>query len=224
VLQGLEACGLGRCPDGANATEPLFSRSVENWLEAARVWTAHPESESALLLASIVADNRAVSHLELGRMLTVSMLGHARSRHFLDGLLEFTLAVRPPRGIAHRGPIDLKRGGLWPVVLLGRWLGLVVGDTSGSTVDRIRRGAEAGLLTVGEAGDLAAAFEHLFQLRFDLEVDGFREQAADGQVVPGELDPLPRQYLHDSLKAVARIQGAARRAWGSGRATFVELS
>ena len=33
VLTGLERCGLSRCPDGANATEPLFSRSVEDWEE-----------------------------------------------------------------------------------------------------------------------------------------------------------------------------------------------
>ena len=83
VLTGLERCGLSRCPDGANATEPLFSRSVEDWVEATSRWTHHPESESALLLASIVADNRPVTNVDLGRALTQSMLASARDRSFL---------------------------------------------------------------------------------------------------------------------------------------------
>jgi CBS domain-containing protein len=217
VLTGLERCGLSRCPDGANATEPLFSRSVEDWTEATRRWTEHPESESALLLASIVADNRAVTGVDLGRALTESMLAAARNRRFLDGLLTFTLAVKPQRGVVrdfavertgpYRGTINLKRGGLWPVVLLGRWLALAVGDVSGSTVDRIRRGGAAGLLTDGEAEGLVGAFELIFQLRFDQET----------HLAPEALDPLRRNYLRDSLRAVAAIQAGVSRAWASYR-------
>ena len=53
-------------------------------------------------------------------------------------------------------------------------MALVVGEASGSTVDRIRRGSRSGLLTSGEAEDLVAAFEQIFQLRFDLEVAALR--------------------------------------------------
>ena len=231
MLTGLERCGLSRCPDGANATEPLFSRSVEDWVESTRRWTHHPESESALLLASIVTDNRALTHVDLGRTLMQSMLDSARERGFLDALLSFTLAVKPPRGLlrdfavehtgAHRGQLDLKRGGLWPVVLLGRWMTLVVGDPGGSTVDRIRRGSQAGLLTAGEAEDLVGAFEQMFQLRFDQELAALQTgRLAGSHVAPGSLDPLQRRYLHDSLHAVSRIQAAVHKAWASGGATL----
>ena len=228
VLAGLERCGLSRCPDGANATEPLFSRSVEDWVEATRRWTHHPESESALLLASIVADNRPVTNVDLGRALTQSMLTSARDRSFLSGLLSFTLAVKPPRGRirdvavehagASRGHLDLKRAGLWPVVLLGRWMALVVGDTRGSTVDRIRHASQAGILTAGEAEDLIAAFDQIFQLRFDQEIAALKSGAAPGErhLTPGALDSLQRNYLRDSLRAITRIQTAVRNSWASG--------
>lgn len=234
VLSGLERCGLSRCPDGANATEPLFSRSVTDWEEATRRWTHHPASNSALLLASIVADNRPVTNIDLGHALTQSMLAAARGRNFLSSLLTFTLAVKPARGRiqdfavertgTHRGELDLKRGGLWPVVLLGRWMSLVVGDTRGSTVDRVRRGSQAGILTPGEAEDLVGAFEQIFQLRFDQQIATLKAGAVgEAHIKPGALDPLQRSYLLDSLRAIARIQTAVRKAWSSGEISRLEM-
>jgi CBS domain-containing protein len=225
VLAALEGCGLSRCPDGANATEPLFSRSVEDWVDATRRWTSHPESDSALLLASIVADSRALTHVDLGSNLVRALSGSARSRSFLDALLRFTLAVKPARGLrgfaverAHHGQLDLKRGGLWPVVLLGRWMALVVGDASGSTVDRIRRGSQAGLLTAGESEALVGAFDQMFQLRFDHEIAGLGTSTqTDSQVRLGALDPLQRRYLAGSLDAVSSIQAAVRKSWAASR-------
>lgn len=226
VLAGLERSGLARCPDGANATEPLFSRSSADWVEATRRWTRHPESRGALLLASIAADNRALTNIELGSELVRSMLDAARHRPFLTALLDFSLAAKPARRVlhgfsversgAHRGQLDLKRGGLWPVVLLGRWVALATGDPSGSTVDRIRRGSASGLLSTGEAEDLVAAFELVFQLRLDQEIAAIRTgEPPDSHLDPEELDPLRQHFLRDSFHAVSRIQASIRKAWST---------
>ena len=98
---------------------------------------------------------------------------------------------------------------------------LVVGDPGGSTVDRIQRGSQAGLLTAGEAEDLVGAFEQMFELRFDQEFAALQTgRLAGSYVAPGSLDPLQRRYLHDSLHAVSRIQTAVHKAWASGGATL----
>jgi CBS domain-containing protein len=226
VLEGLRRTGLATCPDGANATEALFSRSDADWLQATRRWTSHPESTGALLLASIVADSRALTNVELGSALMRSMLDAARDRLFLTALLDFSLAAKPARRAlhgfaversgAHRGQLDLKRGGLWPVVLLGRWLALATGDPNGSTVDRIRRGSESGLLSAGEADDLVAAFELVFQLRLDQELAVIGSgRPPDSHLDPETLDPLRRRFVRDSFDAVSRIQASIRKAWSS---------
>jgi CBS domain-containing protein len=221
VLTAVEQCGLARCPDGANATEPLFARSVDGWSEATARWTRSPDSSGAMLLTSIVADNRPLTHVDLGRAVTESMLGSVRNATFLDALLHFTLAVKPHRRLARRGGLDLKHGGLWPVVLLGRWLGLVVGDAQGSTVDRIRRGSAAGLLTRGEADDLIAAFELIFRLRFERAIAALDSgDVDDSHVGVRALDPLQRRYLNDSLRAIAAIQTGVRKSWGAARSAF----
>ena len=73
-------------------------------MESTRRWTHHPESRSALLLASIVTDNRALTNVELGRTLMQSMLDAARERGFLDALLSFTLAVSRHGGFSVTSP------------------------------------------------------------------------------------------------------------------------
>ena len=99
-------------------------------------------------------------------------------------------------------------------MLLGRWMALVAGDARGATVDRIRLGAAAGLLTPGEAEDLISAFEQIFQLRFEQGIAALKSGAADdSHVAPRELDPLRRRYLDDSLRAIAETQTAVRSAW-----------
>lgn len=232
VLIALEHCGLSRCTDGANATEPLFARSVDGWSEATARWTQYPESGSALPLASIVVDNRPLTNVDLGRALTQSMLNSARDRNFLDALLHFMLAVKPQRrlmrGFAvdrsgpHRGQLDLKRGGLWLSLLLGRWIALVVGDARGSTADRIRRGAAASLLTPGEAEtSLAPSSKSSSSGSNRGSLPSALAGADDSHVAPRALDPLQRRYLNDSLRAIAEIRPryATREQAVHGRGT-----
>lgn len=156
----MEKCGLRRCPEGANASNPLFNRSVANWTAAAPGWIADPTGDGALLLTSMVADCRPISSVSLGRKVVDSMLATARSQDFLASMLRFTLAIRPPTGFVrnfvvessgeHKGQLDLKRGGLTPIASLGRWAGVVAGDARGTTPERLRRGGDLGLFTVDE--------------------------------------------------------------------------
>jgi CBS domain-containing protein len=60
VLDGLAACGLQSDPNGATAAHPLFARSLDAWGEAIGGWLDDPTREKALILVSIVGDNRPV--------------------------------------------------------------------------------------------------------------------------------------------------------------------
>lgn len=67
VLGDMEKCGLRRCPDGANADNPPFSRSRSAWVAAARAWITDPTREGALLLSSIAADSRPITEMTIGK-------------------------------------------------------------------------------------------------------------------------------------------------------------
>jgi CBS domain-containing protein len=224
VLDDLERCGLARCANGANADNPLFSRSRAGWASAARRWQEDPTATKALLLSAMVADSRPLTNPPLGRALTAQIRSHTRTPHFLRALLSEALAWRPPTGFVrdfvvqhtgeHRGRLDLKAGGLTPVVGLARWIAVVSGDASGTTPDRLRRGAEVGLLSVNEADTLAGGFDDVYSLLMQHEVAAVRVGTRPTTyIAPRDLDILTRRHLRESFRAIGLLQARVDLDW-----------
>jgi CBS domain-containing protein len=224
TLAALERCGLNRCPDGANADNPLFSRSRDAWVGAATSWVGEPAGGGSLLLAAMLTDSRPITAIPLGRSVIEAMLGAVRREVLLPMLMTFTLASRPPTGFVrdfvvehsgeHRGRLDLKHGGLGPVVALGRWAAFATGDDRGGTLERIERGAAAGVFTSDEAAVLAGAFELFYGLLLEQQVAAVRSGTATGTyLAPGELDSLTRRYLREAFREVTRVQARVQSEW-----------
>ncbi|MDV6284387.1 putative nucleotidyltransferase substrate binding domain-containing protein [Rhodococcus jostii] len=224
VLDNMERCGLPRCADGANATNPLFARSRTDAVAAATSWITNPTQKNALLLSSMIADSRPVSGMSLGRSVSDAMLATTRSREYLSALLRFTTSRRPPVGFvrnfvvehsgANRGHLDLKAGGLVPIASLGRWIAVVTGDDRGSTLTRLRRGEAAGLLTADETETLVRAFEYVYGLVLGREIEAIKgSTVATTWVAPNQLDTLTRRYLRESFRAVAEVQNRLESEW-----------
>lgn len=227
VLNNMESCGLPRCRDGANATNPLFARAQSAAIAAATSWITKPTQENALLLSSMVADSRPLTNTTLGRSVIDAMLTTTRSRDYLAALLRYTISTRPPVGFVrdfviehsgdHRGHLDLKAGGLVPIASLGRWIAIVTGDDRGSTITRLRRGRDANLLTTDETETLVRAFEYIYSLVLDKEIEGIRsgDPGATTWIAPKELDTLTRRYLREAFRAVAEVQNRLDSEWVS---------
>ncbi|HEY6797355.1 MAG TPA: putative nucleotidyltransferase substrate binding domain-containing protein [Kineosporiaceae bacterium] len=225
VIADLGRIGLEPCPDGANADSPRFARSVSGWRAATRRWLRDPDStQDAFLLSTMLADSRPLTEPELGRAVTEGLLHASRSPQFMRLLLQYCLSARPPTGFVrdfvvehtgeHRGQLNLKRRGLRPVTSLGRWVAVATGDASGGTVARLRRGAEAGLLTQDEADTLAAAHDQIFALVLHREIDALRAGARpDTYLAPDTLDSLTRRYLRESFRAIAHVQNRLESLW-----------
>ena len=226
VLTLMERCGLHRCPNGANADNPLFSRSRSAWIQVSQGWLTDPTRAGALLLSSIAADSQPLTQLTLGRTITDTIRATTRSRDFLSELLRFTLAKKPPIGFVrgfvvehsgeHRGEMDLKKGGLTPISSLARWLSIAHGDVRGGTIDRLRRAAAHGSLKEDEAEVLTNAFEDIYQLIFEQEIRSIRSgEVGSSWISPQTLDSLTRRHLRESFRAVASIQNRIQSEWES---------
>ena len=226
VLTNLARCGIQRCPDGLNATNPLFSRSVRSWTEAATAWQRDPSIDQALLLTAMVADCRPVTELAVGRAVVDASRTATPSEHYLTVMLRYTLAVKPPLGFVrnfvvehtgeHRGQLNLKRGGLMPIASIGRWVAVLTGDPVGSTPERLRRGLEAKILTQNEMDSLVGAFELIYELLLERESAALRAGTAPSRHLdPGELDSLTRRHLRAAFREVHRVQTRLDADWVS---------
>ena len=227
IISTMERCGLPKCPDNANATSPLFSRSQVRWIEDTDHWLDDPETPNALLFASLVADTRPITELMLGRSVLEHMLQRGRMRPFLGMLLSNALASRPPTGFArglvletsgeHRGQLDLKKGGLQPICALGRWFGVKLGNVQGGTVTRLDRALEAKFITQDERDSLVQAFTDIYTLLLELEVQALKTNARGTTYVdPQSLDTLTRRHLRESFRLVRTVQDNVENGWHAG--------
>jgi len=132
-------------------------------------------------------------------------------------LARFALSFRPPTGflrdfvVEHsgerRGQLDLKHGGLIPIVDLARWAGMAAGLASASTLERLRAAEAAGTMESAEAQTLAEAFGFISSLRLDHQVEQLRcGEVPDDFIAPKTLNPLARSYLREAFRAVASVQ------------------
>jgi CBS domain-containing protein len=156
---------------------------------------------------------------EAGKGVSVAdTLWQARGHPDLLRLLaRFALQFRPPTGflrdfvVEHsgerRGQLDIKHGGMIPIVDLARWAGMAAGVASCSTVDRLRAAEAAGTLDSPDARTLIEAFGFIFSLRLDHQVEQLRRgEAPDDFIDPKTLNPLARSYLREAFRAVASVQ------------------
>jgi CBS domain-containing protein len=224
VLDALERCGFRRCPDGANATSPLFSRTHTQWAEVVRKWVSDPSTDRALIFSSIVVDSRPLTEVPLGRSLTEALRARPRPIEYTHAFLLEALWTKPPTGFVrefvvdhsgqHRGHLDLKRGGLIPVAALARWVAVVTGDSRGSTIDRLRRGVDARLLTQDESDTLVGAFEHSYGVLMQREIQAIRQGVEPTTFIkPDDLDTLARRHLRETFRAIASVQSSVEAGW-----------
>lgn len=222
VDEGLRACGMSPDAHGASAANPIFARSLASWHRAAQSYSEDPTQEKALILVSVLTDSRPVWSSE-GPIGGSAAGGLWEARPYLDQaallrmLARFALSFRPPTGflrdfvVEHsgerRGQLDIKHGGLIPIVDLARWAGMAAGLASASTLERLRAAEAAGIVESAEAQTLTEAFGFISSLRLDHQVEQLRRgEAPDDFIAPKALNPLARSYLREAFRAVASVQ------------------
>jgi CBS domain-containing protein len=217
VLGGMRACGLRMDENGVNADAAPFVRSVSSWEHVAQSWMTDPTQEKALILTSVIADSRPVWGVHTGTPVADTFRLAANHPQLLRMLARFALSHRPPtrrfRGLVvehggeHPGTLDLKHGGLVPILDLARWGAMAAGVTSATTPERLRAAGEAGTLQAEDTHTLRDAFELINNLRLEHQVTQMRGgRRPDDYVDPEELSPLMRMQLRQAFRAVATIQ------------------
>jgi CBS domain-containing protein len=177
-----------------------------------------PSDNRVLIAVSILLDGRVVYGPERGLDVKALLVEEARGRHSLeDWMLRLALASKPPTGFIRnivvsatgkrQQALDIKHGGLLPIVDLARYVALKGGIQATHTLDRLRAAVDQGVLRREVARVLEEAFELFSALRLEHQIAQIEQgREPDDMLDPQELDPLTRRYLRDAFREVAAAQ------------------
>jgi CBS domain-containing protein len=217
VNDGLVRCGIGVDNNGVLARNRQWRMSSEDWLKTFDDVLREPD-ESHLIRATVAFDFRSsAGGLIIAPELTERMRAARTHAQFMRLLARtatgfpVALGFRGQLAVGQHGDppgrLDLKRGGVIPLVNLVRFHALAHGVTISATLDRIEAVAGLGGLERDVADGLREAFMAINGIR--LEHHAAQVQAdmpPDNLIDPDELDSIGRAELREALQVVRRAQ------------------
>ncbi|MCW5650099.1 MAG: cyclic nucleotide-binding/CBS domain-containing protein [Ramlibacter sp.] len=229
VCDGLAACGYIHCPGDMMAMTDTWRQPQRRWVQYFRQWIDEPDPK-ALMLTCVFFDLRLIQgRADLLEGLRNDVLARTRGNSlFLAHMVGNALKHRPPLGLfggfnltRHGdgpGVIDLKHGGVVPIVDLARVYALAGGLSAVNTHDRLEHAARAGEISAAGARDLREALEFLFKMRISHQA---RQTAAglkpDNFLALEELSNFERTHLKNAFTVVQTLQEVLAQRYQSGR-------
>ncbi|KAA5596268.1 DUF294 nucleotidyltransferase-like domain-containing protein [Blastochloris sulfoviridis] len=218
--EALASFGFPPCPGGVMVSNPEWSRTVEDYESDFRRWAVVPEERSFLNVAifydaqAVAGNARLLDHAKQAMIDTLKgekvWLGH-----FARAIEQFTVPVGFFRSFitaeGRKGDaLDVKKGGIFPILHGIRAIALELGLTETSTSRRIELVAAWGVFGADFAKELNQAFLFLSELKLDAQLKAQRG-LGDGLVRPNEMSAIERDLLRDALYAVKQFREIVRR-------------
>jgi len=215
--------GFPPCPGNVMISNPEWRMGISRWEERLRIWLLKPEPENTLKLGIFFDFRNAFGSSDLVERLRDFVFRTLEGEElFIAYMLLDAVRFKPPIGFMrrfvletkgeHRGELDIKKGGIFPITQGIRALSLKGKVRETSTLERIERLREMGILPSDLAGDLSEAFTFLQTLRLRSQIEKIREgKTPDNYVNPEKLSKLERDLLKDTLRIVEEFQGFIER-------------
>jgi len=219
---GLAGMGYPPCPGGVMVSNAAWRGDDGAWL--ARLETLRGDtSPQALLRVAIMLDARVVAGDPLlfepvRRALRAFAKNDLWMHHMVAPALEFQTPLRLFGGLLGRSsPVDLKKGGIFPVVHGVRTLALQHALEETSTFERIDGLIEREALSATLGSDLRQSYAIMLRLRLGQQLDALAEGETPGNSVRlSEMRRLDRDLLRDALGVVRDFQRFLSARYGHG--------
>ena len=207
----LDASGVPYCKGKVMASEPLWRHTLVGWQDLIDRWVGAPKPED-LLNVDIFFDFVPVHG---DRALAARLRDHAteaaaRAPAFLRLLAEAMKAMHPPFGLfgglrTEGGRVDLKKGGLLPLVTGARLMALKCASPATATLARLGAARDAGSLNPEDAIGLAEGHELLLGLVLDQQIADIAAGLAPSSRI--ELARLARPLRRRLTEVLRRVDG-----------------
>ncbi|MGD9783231.1 MAG: putative nucleotidyltransferase substrate binding domain-containing protein [Hyphomicrobiaceae bacterium] len=220
VCDGLNEAGYVYCPGEMMAVTDKWRQPLAVWKGYFRKWIDQPEP-MAQMLSSVMFDLRAIRGADrLFQELQQESLGRARGNSiFIAHMLSNSLTHKPPIGFfgnlsvpmmgENKGLVDMKHGGIVPIVDLARLYALEASIPEVNTHRRLEAGRRASVLSESGARDLLDAFEFIAITRLRHQAAQIqRGEKPNNMLSLGELSHFERNHLRDAFTVVKTLQAA----------------
>ena len=214
----LESFGFPPCPGNVMVRNPAWSKPLPEYLADFRHWIALPD-ETAHMNVAIIYDAQAVAGdaqlLDKAKTALIDLIRGEQA--FLAHFARAIDAFDTPIGLFNKlitsegagDALDLKKGGIFPIVHGVRSMAIAHGILERSTDKRIARLRDLGVLKTEFTNDLSQAFRFLLMLRLDGQLAA--AAGASGSLVrPAQLSSMERQLLRDALHVVKEFRDIVR--------------
>ncbi|OWY40023.1 hypothetical protein CEK28_04620 [Xenophilus sp. AP218F] len=223
----LASFGYPPCPGGIMVSNPAWRLSQSAWRDRIHRWIHQPDGEAMMQLA-IFVDADAVCG-EAGLLTQARAYLQQQLQDNAGFFSRFARAIEqfdtPLSLFSHlqtrhrdgRDTLDLKKGGIFPLVHGLRALALEYGVAETGSQARAQRLAEMGRLEAGLASDIQEALSFLLELKLER---GLAEIAlgrpATSLIEPEQLSTLERDLLKDALAVVKKFKTQLRHHYRLG--------
>ncbi len=219
--EALISFGYPRCPGNIMVSNPVWAKPLAAYQADLLRWLTQPD-ETALMNLAIFLDAAPVAgdasllqaaKAHLAALASGNRACFARFARPIDsfdtplGIFSHLIASQG----ADRDALDLKRGGIFPIVHGVRALAFEQGLSETNTVERIKQLTEQRLIEPAFATDLTEAYSFMLGLRLQTRLDQMRlEQPPDNLIRPQDLNRFERDLLKDSLVIVNKFKERIR--------------
>jgi CBS domain-containing protein len=219
----LESFGFAACPGNVMVRNPDWSQSLADYLTAFRHWVALPEGNAhmdvAILFDAVAVAGNALLLANAKAGLIETVRGRSAFMvHFARAIDAFPMPIGFFNNLLTRDgqgdSVDLKKGGIFPIVHGVRSLALERGLTETSTAQRIQRLVETGMFSRDFGRELTQSLYFLMTLRLDAQLAAAGTSTA--LVRPAALSSMQRDLLRDAFRVVKQFREIVRRHFNLG--------
>jgi CBS domain-containing protein len=209
--------GFPRCQGNIMVSNPYWAKSQSEFETTIFNWVNNPDGESFMNLAifydafCVAGDKNLL--LELKRYLNnVSTSSQTFHSHFAKAVLQFETPLSLFSNFIvdkneHKDELDIKKGGIFPIVHGIRALALEQHLNKTTTVERIKVLNDKEIIDKEFASELIESFNFLLTLRLKFRLEKIdARKPLDNYINPNKLNSLEKDLLRDSFKIVDKFK------------------
>jgi CBS domain-containing protein len=215
LVETLIDFGYPVCPGKIMANNPRWCQPLETFKAHIFEWVV--EFQEPLLELAIFYDAKAVAGdatlLEDAKRYFYERLQNNQA--FFSHFAKAAISFETPLNLfaifvvdkSHENELDIKKGGIFPIVHGIRSLALEHQITQTNTIERINILCDKGIFDKMFATDLIEAFGFMISLRLQFELEKVKQgEPYDNYIKPSQLNKLERDLLKDSFKIVNKFK------------------